>query len=90
MTWRSTVTNPEEKSMKTPRIQGNSLTAFFALTLLLSMPLYVLGAIAFWGVLGTPTLGPVYLALLTFTPATAVVIFSTARHDEVQRPQESD
>ena len=62
--------------MKNSSTQVNSPLAFFALTVLLSMPLYVLGAIAFCGVLGTPTLGPVHLALLTFTPATAAALLN--------------
>lgn len=55
-------------------------TAFFVLTFVLSTPLYVLNVLAFSSVLGVPEIGPVYIALLTFTPGLAAVLL-TARSD---------
>jgi len=62
--------------MDRPRVPENSPTAFFALTFILSTPLYVLNSLAFSSVLGSPEIGAVYMALLTFTPGLAAVLLT--------------
>lgn len=65
--------------MGNPPPRDNSPTAFFALTLLLSAPLYLLNALAFQNLLGSPETGPLYITLLTFTPAVAASLLTWRR-----------
>ena len=49
---------------------------FFALTFLLSLPLYVLNALAYLEVVFQPEMGALYLSLLTMTPIAAASILT--------------
>lgn len=57
-----------------------SPAGFFALTFLLSAPLYVLNALAFQELLWSPRLGALYITLLTFTPAAAAALLTWRAH----------
>ncbi len=50
--------------------------AFFALTLLLSVPFYVLNALAYLHIVGDPELEPVYIALFTVTTFASAAILT--------------
>lgn len=54
--------------------------AFFALAFSLSLPLYLLNALAYWEVVFTPEMGPLYVSLLTLTPIVAASVL-TYRQD---------
>ncbi len=58
----------------------SSPAAFFALTFLLSAPLYLLNALAFREVLGSPETGAFYIAFLTFTPLMAASLLTLRNH----------
>jgi membrane protease YdiL (CAAX protease family) len=53
--------------------------AFFALTFLLSLPLYVLNALAYLEVVFQPEMGVLYVSLLTLTPIVAASILTYRR-----------
>ena len=57
-------------------MKNESLTTFFALTLLLSVPLYILNTLAYLQIVGKPEIGPLYITLLTETPITAASILT--------------
>ncbi len=50
------------------RVSIDPLAAFFAMTFVLAAPFYILNALAYVEILGGPGLGPIYIALFTFTP----------------------
>ena len=54
--------------------------AFLAVTFLLAAPFYVLTALAYFHVLGGPAMGPVYIALFTFTPLASASLLTLRRH----------
>lgn len=58
---------------------NDSPATFFALTFLLSVPFYVLNALAYLGVLGEPELGPLYVACFTVTPIASASILTFRR-----------
>ncbi len=62
--------------MKNSNMKNESLIAFFALTFLLSVPFYILNALAYLQIVGKPEIGPLYIALLTVTPITAASIIT--------------
>lgn len=47
---------------------SGSLVAFFTLTFLLSVPFYILNALAYLNFVGKPEMGALYIALFTVTP----------------------
>ena len=57
--------------MNHSNMKNESLIAFFALTFLLSVPFYILNALAYLQIVGKPEIGPLYITLLTVTPITA-------------------
>lgn len=63
-----------EHSKEKPLASGGFPVAFFALTFLLSLPFYILQALAHQHILGKPEIGPVYAALFTCTPLVSAVI----------------
>lgn len=73
--------------MEKSRLGENDPALFFLLTFILSTPLYVLNALAYWEVLGSPKIGPIYISLLTFTPllAAALLTFRSGRADAVAK-----
>ena len=58
---------------------NDSPAAFFALTFLLSVPFYVLAALAYSSVVGEPEVGPLYIALFTVAPITSASILTFRR-----------
>ncbi len=48
------------------------------MTFVLAAPFYALNALAYLDVLGRPALGPVYIALFTFTPVAAAAVLTLA------------
>lgn len=56
-----------------------SVNAFFALTFLLSVPFYVLNALAHLGVFGNPGIEAIYVACFTVTPIAAASILTFRR-----------
>ena len=56
-----------------------SPVAFFALTFLLSVPFYILNALAYLNVVLGPGMGAVYVSLFTLTPITAASILTFRR-----------
>ncbi|MFC1764888.1 CPBP family intramembrane glutamic endopeptidase [Planctomycetota bacterium] len=66
--------------MQEPSSSGNFPTAFFTLTFLLSLPFYILHALAHWHILGKPEIAPAYAVLFTGTPLiSAVILVSQGR-----------
>ncbi|NAS13831.1 CPBP family intramembrane glutamic endopeptidase [Poritiphilus flavus] len=57
--------------MKKPSPNNRFPTRFFLLTFFLSLPFYILNALAYERVLGRPEIGAIYIALFTFTPILA-------------------
>ena len=69
-----------EHATRVPLSTRESPAAFFALTFLLSVPFYVLNALAYLHIVGKPAIGPVYFALITVTPiASAAILTFQAR-----------
>jgi len=66
------VTDPSSRS-------GSSVSAFFVLTFLLSLPFYGLNALAHFHVLGEPELGPLFIGLFTAAPIASAVILTFRR-----------
>lgn len=62
--------------MRNSNSSSHSLVAFFVLTFLLSVPFYVLNALAHLNVVAKPEMGAVYIALLTLTPVTSASILT--------------
>ena len=62
----------------TPRMNGFP-AAFFALTFLLSLPFYVLSALAHMNVVGKPWMGAICIALFTVTPIASASILTFRR-----------
>ena len=58
------------------KMKNESLTAFFALIFLISVPFYILNALAYLQIVGKPEIGPLYITLLTATPITAASILT--------------
>jgi membrane protease YdiL (CAAX protease family) len=54
--------------MSNPLNANDSPTAFFGLTFLLSLPFYILNALAYMNVVGGSEMGAIYVALFTVTP----------------------
>ena len=53
-----------------------SPVAFFVLTFLLSLPFYILNALAYLNVVFEPKMGALYISLLTLTPITSASILT--------------
>ncbi len=62
--------------MGTSKQIRNGCAAFFALTFLLSAPLYVLNTLGHRELLGVPDLGAAYITALTFMPGLAAVLLT--------------
>jgi hypothetical protein len=56
-----------------------SPAAFFGLTFLLSLPFYILNALAYQNVLFEPEMGALYISLFTLTPITSASILTYRR-----------
>ena len=65
--------------MKNLNSTSDSLVAFFTLTLLLSVPFYILNALAYLNVVGKPEMGALYIALFTVTPIGSASILTFRR-----------
>jgi membrane protease YdiL (CAAX protease family) len=65
--------------MKNSNSTSDSLVAFFALTFLLSVPFYILNALAYLNVVGKPEMGALYIALFTVTPIASASILTFRR-----------
>jgi len=65
--------------MPNKNLTDNSLVAFFALTLFLSVPFYILNVLAYLSVVGKPELGALYIALFTVTPIASASILTFRR-----------
>lgn len=68
-----------DQSIRDSSATADFPAAFFALTFLLSVPFYVLNALAHWRILGEPTLGPIYIASFTVTPIASAAILTFRR-----------
>ena len=66
--------------MPDPNPTNDSRAIFFALTFLLSMPFYILNALAHMNVVGEPKMGALYIALFTVTPIASASILTFLRH----------
>jgi membrane protease YdiL (CAAX protease family) len=66
--------------MPNPNRTNDSPAAFFALTFLLSVPFYILNALAYLNVVGKPEIGAVYIALFTVTPIASASVLTFRRH----------
>ena len=66
--------------MPNTKSADNSLVTFFALTFLLSLPFYILSALAYLSIIGNPDTGPIYIALFTITPIASASILTFRRH----------
>lgn len=62
--------------MKNPTTTSGSLATFFALTILLSIPFYVLHALAHLHIVGEPEIGPAYAILFTGMPLLSAAILT--------------
>lgn len=62
--------------MKNSNSTSDSLVAFFTLTFLLSVPFYILNALAYLNVVGKPEMGALYIALFTVTPIASASILT--------------
>lgn len=60
-------------------INGSPI-GFFLLTFLLSVPFYILNALAYRNVVGGPEMGALYIALFTVTPISAASILTYRRY----------
>lgn len=69
----------EKSNMKNLNSTSDSLVAFFTLTLLLSVPFYILNALAYLNVVGKPEMGALYIALFTVTPIASASILTFRR-----------
>ena len=58
---------------------NDSPVAFFALTFLLSLPFYILNALAYLGYIGNPDIGAIYIAVFTITPIASATILTFRR-----------
>ncbi len=65
--------------MKHSNSTGDSLVSFFMLTFLLSMPFYILNALAYLTIVGKPEMGALYIALFTATPIASASILTFRR-----------
>ena len=64
-------------NMRTDQSPTNDFpSAFFTLAFLLSVPFYVLHALAHLHIVGEPDIGPVYIALFTVTPIASAAILT--------------
>ena len=61
---------------KNPNSTTGSLVTFFALTFFLSVPFYVLNALAYLNVVGKAEMGALYIALFTVTPIASASILT--------------
>jgi len=66
-----------EHSMQESSSSGDFPAAFFSLTFLLSLPFYVLHALAHLRILGKPEIGPAYAVLFTGTPLVSAAILAS-------------
>ena len=66
--------------MPNTKSADNSLVTFFALTFLLSLPFYILCALAYLSIIGNPDTVPIYIALFTITPIASASILTFRRH----------
>ncbi len=58
------------------RFSTDSPAAFFAVTFLLAAPFYILNALAYLDILGGPAMGPIYIAVFTFTPVASASLLT--------------
>jgi hypothetical protein len=65
--------------MKNSNSRNDSLVSFFTLTALLSVPFYILNALAYLNVFGKPKMGALYIALFTVTPIASASILTFRR-----------
>ena len=65
--------------MKNSNSTNDSLVAFFTLIFILSVPFYILNALAYLNVFGTPKMGALYIALFTITPIASASILTFRR-----------
>jgi membrane protease YdiL (CAAX protease family) len=65
--------------MKNSNSTSDSLVAFFTLTFLLSVPFYLLNALAYLNVVGKHEMGALYIALFTVTPIASASILTFRR-----------
>ena len=63
-------------NLKNSNLTNNSLTAFFALTFLFSLPFYILNVLAYLNVFGKPEIGALYISLFTVTPIASASILT--------------
>ena len=68
------------RKMPNAKFTNDSLVTFFALTFLLSLPFYILCALAYQSIIGNPNSGPIYIALVTITPIASASILTFRRH----------
>jgi membrane protease YdiL (CAAX protease family) len=54
----------------------NSTAAFFALTFLLATPFYILHTLAYLNIVGSASVGPIYIAVFTVTPILSASILT--------------
>jgi len=71
---------PPPKFHGTRAVVSDSPAAFFALTFLLSVPIYVLNSLAYLNIVGRPQMGAVYISLLTATPIASASILMFRSH----------
>ena len=65
--------------MKNSNSPNDSLVSFFTLTVLLSVPFYILNTLAYLNVFGKPKMGALYIALFTVTPIASASILTFRR-----------
>jgi membrane protease YdiL (CAAX protease family) len=65
--------------MKSLNSTNDSMVAFFTLTFLLSVPFYILNALAYLNVVGKPEMGALYIALFTVTPIASASMLTFRR-----------
>lgn len=68
-----------DHTIATPSSTKDLPAAFFALTFLLSIPFYVLNALAYLHIIGEPAIGPVCVASFTVTPVASAAILTFRR-----------
>jgi membrane protease YdiL (CAAX protease family) len=62
--------------MKNSKLTNDSIIPFFAITLLLSVPFYILNTLAYLNLVGKPEMGALYIALFTVAPITSASILT--------------
>ena len=70
--------------MPNPNPTNDSIAAFFALTFLLSVPFYILNALAYLNIVGEPEMGALYITLFTVTPIASASILTFRRPGRIE------